>query len=152
MIATIHIAAAVVIDDAGRILLVRKRGTAAFMLPGGKIEAGEAAEAAMVRELGEEIGCRVASARPLGRFMAPAANEADHIVDATLFAATLCGVPRPVAEIEALLWLDPTDPGDTPLAPLVAGHVLKLARALSAGQRLTMQSLNKRNSNKLFYR
>ncbi|MEM9477678.1 MAG: hypothetical protein AAGA71_20510 [Pseudomonadota bacterium] len=35
---TLHIAVAVVLDEAGRMLLVRKRGTEAFMQPGGKIE------------------------------------------------------------------------------------------------------------------
>lgn len=38
---TIRIAAAVITDDAGRYLLVRKRDTTAFMQAGGKIEPGE---------------------------------------------------------------------------------------------------------------
>ena len=46
----IRVAAAVVTDDAGRFLLVRKRGTTAFMQPGGKIEPGEDPRAALVRE------------------------------------------------------------------------------------------------------
>ena len=37
----IRIVAAVVADERGRLLLVRKRGTTAFMQPGGKPEAGE---------------------------------------------------------------------------------------------------------------
>ncbi|WP_408734888.1 NUDIX domain-containing protein [Asaia platycodi] len=37
----IHIAAALLHDGAGRLLLVRKHGTVAFMQPGGKIEPGE---------------------------------------------------------------------------------------------------------------
>ena len=37
----IRIAAALLIDPQGRTLLVRKRGTGAFMQPGGKIDAGE---------------------------------------------------------------------------------------------------------------
>ena len=38
---TIRIAAALLIGPDGRTLLVRKRGTEAFMQPGGKIEAHE---------------------------------------------------------------------------------------------------------------
>lgn len=38
---TISIVAALIRDDAGRLLLVRKRGTLAFMQPGGKRDAGE---------------------------------------------------------------------------------------------------------------
>ena len=37
----IRIVAAVIVDEAGRLLLVRKRGTQAFMQPGGKIAPGE---------------------------------------------------------------------------------------------------------------
>ena len=38
---TIRIVAALIRDDAGRVLLVRKRGTDAFMQPGGKRDPGE---------------------------------------------------------------------------------------------------------------
>ncbi len=39
----LQIATACLIDPHGRLLLVRKRGTLAFMLPGGKRETGESA-------------------------------------------------------------------------------------------------------------
>lgn len=127
MTRTIRIAAAVVLDTAGQVLLVRKRGTAAFMLPGGKIEPGEAPDAALRRELHEEIGCACAWWRPLGQFAAVAANEPGHRVEAALFHVGLDGVPAPAAEIDALLWLDPENPGETILAPLAAQCVLPLA-------------------------
>ncbi|MCX8528251.1 MAG: NUDIX domain-containing protein, partial [Candidatus Nanopelagicales bacterium] len=50
------VAAVVIRDDAGRVLVVRKRGTSRFMLPGGKIEANETAAQAAIRELHEEVG------------------------------------------------------------------------------------------------
>ncbi|WP_206079956.1 NUDIX domain-containing protein [Propioniciclava coleopterorum] len=43
-------------NPAGDLLLVRKRGTRAFMLPGGKVEPGETHAEAAVREVREEIG------------------------------------------------------------------------------------------------
>ncbi|MGW0798131.1 methyltransferase, FxLD system [Streptomyces sp. NPDC002692] len=50
-------AAAVVTDDQGRVLLGRRLGrTPAWELPAGRIEPGESAAAAAVRELGEETG------------------------------------------------------------------------------------------------
>lgn len=49
----IRISAAVIVDAEGRILVVRKRGTTAFMQPGGKIDPGETALAAVRRELVE---------------------------------------------------------------------------------------------------
>ena len=48
---TLHIAAACLFDERGRLLLVRKRDTRFFMLPGGKREPGEDALSALEREL-----------------------------------------------------------------------------------------------------
>src|SRR4030095_347489 len=45
----IRIVAALIRDEAGRVLLVRKRGTAAFMQPGGKRDPGEDDVAAPAR-------------------------------------------------------------------------------------------------------
>lgn len=55
----IRVAAALIEDGAGRLLLVRKAGTSCFMQAGGKIEPGEDPAAALLRELDEEIGLRV---------------------------------------------------------------------------------------------
>ena len=57
--APIKVVAALISDDAGRVLLVRKRGTAAFMQPGGKRDPGEDDIAALSREIVEELGCRL---------------------------------------------------------------------------------------------
>ena len=126
----IRIAAAVVVDDDGRTLLVRKRGTEAFMQAGGKVGDGETPIEALAREIGEELGCRVGAAhRPLGRFSALAANEAGHVVEAELFAVELLGDVEPAAEIEEMVWHDPADLTSRMLAPLTRDHVLPLLRA-----------------------
>ncbi len=126
----IRIAAAVIVRADGSTLLVRKRGTSAFMQPGGKIGAGGSAADALARELREELGCAVA-AEPehLGRFSAPAANEAGRTVEAEMFAVEMTGQVAAGAEIEELVWLDPDAPGTTILAPLTRDHVLPLVRA-----------------------
>lgn len=132
----IRIAAAVIVAADGRMLLVRKRGTGAFMLAGGKIDAGETALEALRRELGEELGCGIAGeAEPLGRFSAPAAFEANHLVEADLFAVTLDGDIRLAAEIEEAVWHDPDDVDSRPLAMLARTHALPLARTLGAARR-----------------
>jgi 8-oxo-dGTP diphosphatase len=132
--AVIRIAAAVVVDEAGRTLLVRKRGTKAFMQPGGKISGDEPASAALIRELKEELGCDTyGEMRPLGRFSAAAVNEPDSIVEAELFAVRLSGEVVPAAEIEEAVWLDVALPAPFPLAPLTRDYVLPLVRRWAAG-------------------
>ena len=73
----IRIVAAVVSNELGQTLLVRKRGSRAFMQPGGKRDPGESDLAALAREIGEELGCDMdpSEARHLGDCSAPAANE-----------------------------------------------------------------------------
>jgi 8-oxo-dGTP pyrophosphatase MutT (NUDIX family) len=51
-----EIIARAVVRRAGRLLLVRERTTAWSFLPGGHVEPGERVEAALVRELAEELG------------------------------------------------------------------------------------------------
>jgi 8-oxo-dGTP diphosphatase len=128
----ISVVAALIRDDEGRVLLVRKRGTAAFMQPGGKRDAGESAVAALSREIVEELGCRVIenSARPLGVFDCVAANEPGFQVRAAVYAVNVEGAVRPQAEIDQVVWVDPQALPDLPFAPLTRDHVLPLARTL----------------------
>ena len=124
----IRIVAAVIVDERGRLLLVRKRGTTAFMQPGGKLEPGESPVDALGREVREELGVGMADVRELGHHTAVAANEPGHSVAADLFFVTLDGVPQIAAEIEEMAWIDPHAPGDIELAPLTRDTVLELAR------------------------
>lgn len=128
----IRIVAAVVCDDAGRVLLVRKRGTRAFMQPGGKFLAAESHLDALGRELAEELCCSIqaGSAEFLGTFTAPAANEVGRVVEAALYRVELVGVVRCAAEIEEIVWLDAMAPLSIELAPLTRDTVLPLCRSL----------------------
>jgi len=127
----IRIAAAIIRDERGRHLLVRKRGTLAFMQAGGKLAPGEAPLAALVRELREELGLEIdpAAARSLGLAVAEAANEPDHLVHAHLFEVSVHGPIEARDEIEELLWLDPAEPAAVPLAPLTRLYVLRSPEA-----------------------
>jgi 8-oxo-dGTP diphosphatase len=116
---TLDIVTAVIRDEAGRMLVVRKRGTAIFMKPGGKREPGEDDLTALARELDEEIGCRLIDATLLGAFEAPAANEPGFMVRAATYLATVEGDIAARAEIEELAWIDTATPGDIVLAPLM---------------------------------
>jgi 8-oxo-dGTP diphosphatase len=129
-VGVISVVAALVRDDSGRVLLVRKRGTAAFMQPGGKRDAGECDVAALSRELTEELGCYLVenSARSLGLFECVSANEPGFRVRAAVYAVDVEGAIAPKAEIEEVVWVDPHAPPDLHFAPLTRDHVLPLAR------------------------
>lgn len=128
----LRIAAALIEREDGRILLVRKRGSAIFMQAGGKIEPGEAPRAALLRELEEELAlcCAPEAAAFLGSFEAPAANEPGFMVEAEVFRLRWPGgEARPQAEIEEVLWLDPqASPEGVQLASLLEREMLPLLR------------------------
>jgi 8-oxo-dGTP diphosphatase len=67
----IHVAAAVIVNRAGEVLLAlrpkEKHQGGLWEFPGGKVEPGEEVLAALQRELQEELGIAVSQARPLIR-------------------------------------------------------------------------------------
>jgi 8-oxo-dGTP diphosphatase len=131
----LRIAAALLVREDGHTLLVRKRGTRSFMQPGGKIDPGETAQRALVRELNEELSITVDvnSLVPLGHFSAPAANEAGLNVHADLFLVECDQSVRPEAEIEEIAWVTANVLPDFPLAPLTGSFVLPLHNNLRRG-------------------
>ncbi len=123
---TLHTVAAVILNPQGEVLLVRKRASAIFIQPGGKIEPDEEPLSALARELDEELGVQLdhASAVWLGEFEADAVNEPGLRVRAHAYRCTVHGMPAPQAEIEALAWVDPAGPYPVTVAPLSAEHIL----------------------------
>jgi 8-oxo-dGTP diphosphatase len=130
----IQIAAALLIGTDGRTLLVRKRGTTAFMQPGGKIEPGEPPAVALARELEEELGLLIdpAQAGYLGSFAAPAANEPGFEVRCELFEVRIDGDVVPAAEIEEVVWISADSHPELPLAPLTRDSILPIYREMLA--------------------
>jgi DNA polymerase III epsilon subunit-like protein/8-oxo-dGTP pyrophosphatase MutT (NUDIX family) len=124
----LRMAAAIITDAAGRTLLVRKTGTTAFMQAGGKIEPGESALQALVRELREEVGLEVDldATEYLGSFRAEAANEPDTVIRAEVFAMSTDRIIVPGNEIEQVLWIETDEPFGVELAPLTRDTVLPL--------------------------
>ena len=100
---------AVVRDDAGRLLLIRRghepsRGL--WSLPGGRVEPGETLEAAVVREVREETGLEVRVGAAVGSVLIPAGAV---VYDVTDFACTpLDPAVPPVAgdDADGVAWVD----------------------------------------------
>lgn len=129
---TIHVCAAIILDSEQRLLMVRKRGTEAFLQPGGKPEPGETAVQTIARELAEELLLELPLDRfiPLGRFEEQAANEPGFLVTADAFAVHLTAAEAQAAtasaEIEEARWLTVDEALTVPLAPLSREYFLPL--------------------------
>ncbi|WP_276046567.1 MULTISPECIES: (deoxy)nucleoside triphosphate pyrophosphohydrolase [unclassified Sphingomonas] len=119
------VVAAALIDDEGRVLLQRrpdgKELAGLWEFPGGKIEPGERPEAALVRELGEELGIVVDVADLTPVAFASADLGRRHLLLLLYAVSTWRGVPQAL-EASELCWARPEDmaglampPADVPL-------------------------------------
>jgi len=108
----------------GRIMLVRKRGLEMFILPGGKQEPGESDADALLRELREEIGCRMRGRPKLVGVFRDAAGGAPGVdVEVTMHKGRLIGTPTPMAEIEEIRWVSLERP-EVPVAPSLSNLIM----------------------------
>jgi 8-oxo-dGTP diphosphatase len=123
------VVAALVRDEAGRVLLTQRRADQAmplkWELPGGKIEAGEAPEAALRREVKEELGCNAEIGR-VEEVVFHAYAEFDLLM--LVYRCRLLDAPSAV-EVAALAWVEPPRlesydllPADRPLAARLAAE------------------------------
>lgn len=130
-------AAAVMVDERGRILLVRHSyGELNWEIPGGSGETGASAADAAVREVREETGLVVAAERMTGVYFGPAA-KCHHFVFAC--RRTMLTEPRPTSpEITEVRWCErialPRPIGDFTLRR--SGSGLAAQRQLVAAGRL----------------
>ena len=122
------VVAAVALLRDGCVLTVRKRGTERFMLVGGKLEPGETAREAALRETYEEVGLRIPEATLLGEFHSEAANEPGHTLHSTVFMVESDGDPVASGEIAEVRWTPLRDHPDD-LAPMLELHVIPVILA-----------------------
>jgi 8-oxo-dGTP pyrophosphatase MutT (NUDIX family) len=119
-------AAALVLDGNGRVLLVRHGYQPGWRLPGGGIERGETAEAAVRRELAEEVGMQGGRTTLMGEYRRRVL-WVDQAV--TLFRVEGAAIAfRPGWEIREILWADPALPPPG-LSPATARRLAELRGA-----------------------
>jgi 8-oxo-dGTP diphosphatase len=92
--------AAVVLDDGGRALVIRRRDTAAWQLPGGVLELDESIDAGLRREVREETGLDVEPERLTGVYK----NLKLGVVALVFRARLVGGTAGPTEEASAVEW------------------------------------------------
>jgi 8-oxo-dGTP diphosphatase len=122
----IHKAGGVIVRD-GKLLVTRSKGKSFFVAPGGKLEAGETARQALVRELKEELNIVVAEAdlTDFGTFHAEVIKEPGRQIQMDVFTVTgWAGEITPSHEIEEVRWVDSNLPHDMELGSIFHHEVL----------------------------
>jgi 8-oxo-dGTP diphosphatase len=116
----IHVVAGILTDASGRVLLAQRppgahlAGTWEF--PGGKIERGESAEAALRRELHEELGIEIGAIEPQPLISIPWRYAEKSIVLHAFRVLDFRGEPHG-REDQALRWAKPDELADIPMPP-----------------------------------
>ena len=111
----------VLIKD-GKLLVVRSKGKELFYLPGGKREAGETDEQALIREIKEELSVELdpKSIKYMETFTAQADGKAAGVsVKLTCYFADFSDELLPDAEIEELKFIDGLDEAVCSVAALL---------------------------------
>jgi 8-oxo-dGTP diphosphatase len=114
----------------GRLLLVRRHGDSALILPGGKPEAGETDMQALEREIHEELSCRIvrSSVRFVGDFVDELVDDPERTVRIRLYVGSVNGALRPAAEIHEVVWHPLADIDEKTLAPSLRQQILPSLR------------------------
>ena len=116
-------AMAVIKDN--KLLVVRKRSSRDYLMPGGKPEGKESPIEALARELREEIACSFdgASLTFLGHFE-DFTSDGKSKVSIELFTGEIMGVPKPSSEIEELKWISAADLINPFVTPIIKKQIM----------------------------
>lgn len=112
----------VVVDDAGRLLLILRSDNGNWALPGGAMDLGESLPAAAVRETLEETGIEVEITGLVGIYTDPrhvilytSNNEVRQEFSVVFTARPLRGEPTPSSESREVHWVAPEQVESLPM-------------------------------------
>ena len=116
----ILVAAAALIDVDGRVLIAQrpqgKSMAGLWEFPGGKVDAGETPEQALVRELHEELGIETATSCLAPIAFASHGYEGFHLLMPLFACRKWTGTPR-AREAQALKWVRTNEMAQYPMPP-----------------------------------
>jgi 8-oxo-dGTP diphosphatase len=119
-IPTMIVVAAALVDDDGRVLLQQRAPGRAMAglweFPGGKLEEAELPEAALSRELHEELGIYTDAASLVPAVFASAQLGERHMLLLLYLCREWRGEPRPL-DASALQWVRPEEMRGLPMPP-----------------------------------
>lgn len=94
--------AGVTFDDAGRVLLIKRRDNGQWQAPGGVLELNETFEHGVIREVFEETGVHVAADRLTGVYK----NLVKGVVALVYRCSYISGTPSSTEESSEVAWVD----------------------------------------------
>lgn len=120
---------AVVLDDAGRLLLIRRTDNGLYSIPGGAQEIGETPTDAVRREVKEETGIDIDVTGLVGVFSDPRHviayddGEVRQEFSVCVRARPIGGHPRRSDESSDVLWAEPTLLSSLPMHPSIRRRI-----------------------------
>lgn len=133
----VHVVGAAILRGSTCLVALRSAAMAepgCWEFPGGKIEPGESPTEALSREIGEELGCRIAAGPLLGTGTADAGARRIRL---DVFEASLVSGEPVAREHQELRWAGPQElrvlrwaPADIPVVPAVLARLERGGRGL----------------------
>lgn len=122
----IHKAGGIILKNR-RLLVARSKNKDIFNTPGGKLEQGETSQAALIRELKEEIKIDVSEddLKNFGTFYAQASGQEEKTIRMDTFIVERWkGEITPDSEIEELRWINSKDAEEISLGSIFHHEVI----------------------------